>query len=154
MTTYKFSITFISPFFLLLISLLLLSCSSFKGDNKAQLNTPAGTPIWFSSRTLIKDDSEYIGYGQGKSTEKAMVRAKSDLALSISSHIRYVIEGSVQTNGTTSSKKSQSYSKIESNLQLSNIRLVKTEVINGLTYSAYSYSNLPVVSKIKVLILP
>jgi hypothetical protein len=136
---------FIKSISLIFFSYLIVGCvSKFeKRQVAAEL-----VPSWFSSRSIPKNDHEYIGYGQGKNSAQAMLRAKGDLALSIRSHVSYTLEEEVQTNNKKSVNKSQSHSKIESNLQLSNIKLIKTEQVNGVIYSAYYYSNLPVVAKI------
>ena len=147
----KYSFFLVTKTFLVITMFLIAGCSFLPLKNKEnsdQLESIVSAPIWFSSRTLLKENFEYIGYGQGKTKEQAMLSAKSDLALSISSRVSYVIEDSIKTDGKTSSNKTQSHSKIESNLQLSNIKQVKNEVIHGITYSAYSYSNLPVVSEV------
>ena len=130
---------------ILLFLIVLMSGCSLTTNEKS---TNPNIPIWFSNRTLLKDSAEFIGYGQGNSIEQAMAGAKTDLALSISAKVNYIIEENIQTDGKKSSTQVLIRSRIESNLQLSGIKLIKTQTINNITYSAYIYSNLPVVSKI------
>ena len=105
-------------------------------------------PEWYTARSLEQKGDEYIGYGQALNSEKAALQAKSNLALSIQSKIKYSLKDSVETTNKTAVQITRSATTIESSLTLSDIVLVKKEKVGDTFFVAYKYSNLPLVDKI------
>jgi len=99
----------------------------------------AKVPNWFSQPNL---QDTVLGYGSGKSLEKAKINAKKDLALMIRTQI------SVSTVVSTSSNNFKTFSEVKSSIkEQSNVRLnssnysvVKQEYIDGNWYVAMEYN--------------
>ena len=105
-------------------------------------------PDWYINTTIPYSSYEYIGYGQGSTKEAAMLQAKSEIAQSIRSDIRVEVNSHTVFNDKVLKESFSSKTYIASDLKLSEIKRQKIEQINDVFYTAYKYSNLPIVDKI------
>ena len=105
-------------------------------------------PDWYINTTIPYSSYEYIGYGQGSTKEAAMLQAKSEIAQSIRSDIRVEVNSHTVFNDKVLKESFSSKTYIASDLKLSDIKRQKIEQRNDVFYTAYKYSNLPIVDKI------
>lgn len=109
----------------------------------------ASAPSWFIESTLPTQANEYIGYGSGKSKAEAQENAKSDISNAIQSTVRSSL--SIHTTQEDDEYSRNMDSKIESfsSVELSDVKLIKSELVDETWYVALKYVSLPFAKKVR-----
>ncbi|MEA2019225.1 MAG: LPP20 family lipoprotein [Campylobacterota bacterium] len=110
----------------------------------------AALPNWYIKNDIPSNQYELIGYGKGKTKEEASQFAKSDIANSIQTTVKSSFISNTLSNNGSYSKNIESSISTSSNVNLSDLILMKTEYFDGVYYIALKYVNLPFTKKVKL----
>ena len=111
-------------------------------------------PQWFKQR-LVAGNKPYLtfGFGRGQTRQEARKQALGEISESINVKIgsRFSQQNSQIILGTESFNDTRAQSKLSSKSQadLSGVKLVKEQCVNGTCFVSYSYDNRSLVDKLK-----
>jgi len=109
----------------------------------------ASPPPWYVDSNLKTQHNEYIGYGSGDTRTKAKEDAKADISSSIQSTIESTLSIHSQENDNKYSSRTTSNIESFSSVELSDLKQVHSEEIDGKWYIALKYVNLPFAKKVR-----
>ena len=112
----------------------------------------ATPPDWYRNQSILSNNYEIIGYGEGTTLEEAKQISKSDISKMIQTILSSNLSIEKNIKDDIYTKKISSNINEKSNVILTNIEVIQTSFQDNKYYVAIRYINLPIAKKIKLLI--